>query len=417
MFPGTIPVPDLFPHKADHCPMIDNELLADFDDIRPYNDSEVPEVMARLMDDRELADTVLGMKYPQLYKYFPWVLRPILRRGLHKRFDSIRSVRDLQLLVGQGMEAMLEKSGSVFEVEGLDNLDLDRPCLFISNHRDIAMDPAYVNLALHRHGADTVRIAIGDNLLSKPFASDLMRLNKSFIVRRSITGKREKLKALTNLSRYIRHSLAVDGEHVWIAQREGRAKDGIDRTETALVKMIALSRAREQSFSDAMAEFNVVPVAISYMFDPCDLVKAREVHQRRATGSYQKSQYEDLQSLHTGIVGYKGAIHLVFGEVIQRAADAEDLARQIDRQIISNYWLHPTNLIAWQRINGPDTRVALLKARHSGCDWPAIEKQLMDRVAHETEGVRKAFLEAYANPVQSLLDLQQRQEEAVGSAQ
>jgi 1-acyl-sn-glycerol-3-phosphate acyltransferase len=385
--------------------MTETNPLDEFEDIRPYNDDEVPEVMARLMDSRELADTLLCMKYPILFRYFHWILRPFLRRGLHKRFDSIRTVHDLQMLVGRGMEAMLERSGTSFEVSGLEHLDQNKSYLFISNHRDIAMDPAFVNYALHSNGMDTVRIAIGDNLLSKPFVSDLIRINKSFIVRRSVKGKREKLLALTILSRYIRHSLFVDKTHVWIAQREGRAKDGIDRTETALLKMLGLSKEKGQSFAEAVADMHIVPVSISYMFDPCDLDKAREIHQRKTTGEYHKTQFEDLQSLHNGIIGYKGAVHLSFGTEIEHFESADELAAELDRQIIGNYRLQPTNLIAWQRLNGPDTRVAHLKANFPDCDWPGLEEELMARVAQETEGVRQAFLAAYANPVQSLLDL------------
>src|SRR5690606_30812757 len=222
----------------------------------------------------------------------------------------------------------------------------------ISNHRDIAMDPAFVNLARHQRRMDTVRIAIGDNLLSKPFASDLMRINKSFIVKRSATGRREKLAALTTLSRYIRHSILVDRACVWIAQREGRAKNGVDRTETALVKMLALGRDRAQPFGEAIAALNLVPVSIAYCFDPCDLDKARELHERETTGSYQKRPHEDLASIYKGIVGDKGAVHVAFGEPLAAPlADDDEVAAWLDRQIVGRYRLQPTNLIAWRRLH------------------------------------------------------------------
>ncbi|MFA5631875.1 MAG: 1-acyl-sn-glycerol-3-phosphate acyltransferase [Porticoccaceae bacterium] len=386
--------------------MSDSDTLDEFHDIRPYNDDEVPGVIARLMGDRELLDTLLSIRHPVLFRYFAWAIRPWLRKALHQRFDAIRSVDDLQMLIGEQMELMLKKSATPATSSGLDGLAESSSHLFISNHRDIAMDPAFVNLTLFKHGLDTVRIAIGDNLLSKPFATDLMRLNKSFIVKRSVTGRREKLNALTKLSRYIRHSILRDGVSIWIAQREGRAKDGVDRTETALLKMLGLGKEKGQTFQDAIAELNVVPVVISYMFDPCDLDKARELHQRRTTGTYKKMPHEDLTSLYKGIVGYKGAVHVAYGKVVTATADDEALARQIDRQIIANYWLHPTNLIAWERLNGPDPRVASLKATFTGCDWHAVEQQLMARVAGETEAVRQIFLECYANPVQSRFDLE-----------
>lgn len=384
--------------------MTDIPTSGEFEDIRPYTDAEVPAVMARLMDSPELADTILAIRYPRLSRYLGRVLRPLIRRRLHRAFDGVRTVWDLQMLIGRHMEIMLEKSGASFSFSGLEQLDDDRTYLFMSNHRDIAMDPAFVNLALHRHGRDTVRIAIGDNLLSRPFAADLMRLNKSFIVKRSVTGRREKLAALKTLSRYIRHSLLVDRACVWIAQREGRAKDGLDRTDTALLKMLVMGKERSQSFREAIDELAIVPVSISYMFDPCDLDKARELHQRRTSGEYRKSTYEDLVSIYKGIVGDKGAVHVAFGSVIQGLDDDDAVAAEIDRQIIGNYHLHPTNLVAWERLHGPDPRLARLKAR-CDCDWKAVEAELLRRTELEDDGVRWIFMEMYANPVQSYFDL------------
>ena len=377
----------------------------EFDEIRPYEDSEVLGVMGRLMADREMADTILSMTYPRASRYFVWALRPLVRRVLRREFGAIRTVRDLQELIGDQLKAMLARDDTSFTVSGLDHLQAGGAYLFISNHRDIAMDPAFVNLALHENGMDTVRIAIGDNLLSKPFASDLMRINKSFIVRRSVTGRREKLNALTTLSRYIRHCIMVDRSCVWIAQREGRAKNGIDRTETALIKMLALGRDRSHSFGQAIADLNVVPVSISYRFDPCDLDKARELHERESTGSYQKKPHEDLASIYKGIVGNKGQVHVAFGQPLaQPLEDDDQVAAWLDREIVGRYRLQPTNLIAWQLLNGDDPRIAAWQAGID-CDWQALEQQLLARVAGESEGVRRIFLAMYANPVQSLLDL------------
>lgn len=378
---------------------------SEFDDIRPYEDSEVLGVMGRLMADREMADTILSMTYPRASRYLAWALRPLVRRVLRREFGAIRTVRDLQELIGDQLKAMLKRADTPFTVSGIEHLQPQGAYLFISNHRDIAMDPAFVNLARYENGMDTVRIAIGDNLLSKPFASDLMRINKSFIVRRSVTGRREKLNALTTLSRYIRHSIVVDRACVWIAQREGRAKNGIDRTETALIKMLALGRDRSHSFGEAVAELNVVPVSISYRFDPCDLDKARELYERATTGSYQKKPHEDLASIYKGIVGNKGQVHVAFGQPLERVLEDDDqVAQWLDREIIGRYRLQPTNLIAWQLLNGEDARVSGWKAGIQ-CDWQALEQQLLARVAGEDEAVRRIFLAMYANPVQSLLDL------------
>ncbi|MFA5493758.1 MAG: 1-acyl-sn-glycerol-3-phosphate acyltransferase [Porticoccaceae bacterium] len=377
----------------------------EFDDIRPYHDAELSDVMARLMADPEMADTLLSMKYPRASRYLGWVLRPMVRRALGREFGAIRTVRDFQLLLGSELKALLARSDTAFTVSGIEHLDRDGAYLFISNHRDIAMDPAFVNLALHESGMDTVRIAIGDNLLSKPFATDLMRINKSFIVRRSVTGRREKLAALTTLSRYIRHSILEDRASVWIAQREGRAKNGIDRTETALVKMLALGRDRAQPLGEAICELNLVPVSIAYCFDPCDIDKARELHERQTTGRYKKKPHEDLASIYKGIVGNKGRVHVAFGPPLSRPlADDDQVAAWLDRQIVGRYHLQPTNVIAWRRLYGDDARVATW-AEAIDCDWLAMEAALMARVAGENEAVARIFLAMYANPVQSLLDL------------
>ncbi|MCK9469473.1 MAG: 1-acyl-sn-glycerol-3-phosphate acyltransferase [Porticoccaceae bacterium] len=384
--------------------MADTSDHSEFDDIRPYHDSEVPGVMARLIADREMADTILTMRYPRAARSLGWALRPFVRRALHRAFDDIRTVHDFQLLVGQHFNALLAKDGTRFTVSGIERLGTGAH-LFISNHRDIAMDPAFVNLALHENGRDTVRIAIGDNLLSKPFATDLMRINKSFIVKRSATGRREKLTALTTLSRYIRHSIRNDNTSVWIAQREGRAKNGVDRTETALVKMLALGRERGTAFGDAIADLAMVPVSIAYCFDPCDVDKARELHERQVTGSYRKKPHEDLASIYKGIVGAKGHVHVAFGEPLAAPpADDDELAAWLDHQIVGHYRLQPTNIIAWRHLHGTDGRVEAWASRLNA-DWAALETALLARVSGEHDGVVQQFLSAYAAPVQSLLEL------------
>ena len=182
-----------------------------FDDIRPYRDSEVPETLARLIADNEFIDLLLLRKMPLLMRIAPWVFKPlgrlVLRRSLQKLVIHVKSVEDLQFHMTKSLKNVLDKTTDGYSFGGLDQLNPENSYLFISNHRDIALDPAMVNLALRTVDLDTVRIAIGDNLLQKPFASDLMRINRSFIVKRSATGRREKLDALKQLTSYIRHSL------------------------------------------------------------------------------------------------------------------------------------------------------------------------------------------------------------------
>ena len=182
------------------------------------------------------------------------------------------------------MRKMIDTTVSGLSVSGLDQLSPDQSYVFVSNHRDIAMDPALVNWVLHLNQHQTLRVAIGDNLLTKPYVSDLMRLNKSFIVNRSATAPREKLKAAKHLSSYIHHSITEDRQNIWIAQREGRAKDGLDRTNSAVIGMLGLSKAKPVPLADHIKTLNIVPVSISYEYDPCDEAKAKELYMQQTHG-------------------------------------------------------------------------------------------------------------------------------------
>jgi len=379
-----------------------------FADIRPYRDDEVPAVLARLVRDPEFADVLLRMRLPRIAHVWPGFGRLLIRLALARIFRGVRSVADFQALVGNQLRPHMARVASSLTVSGLDRLERGRGYLFIGNHRDIAMDPALVNLMLHDYGYDTVRIAIGDNLLSKRFASDLMRINKSFIVKRGITGRREKLAAFQQLSSYIRHSVVDERCSVWIAQREGRAKDGIDATDTAILKMLALSRGAGQDFAAALAELHPVPVAISYEFDPCDRDKAHELHELRAQGEYRKAEHEDLQSIYRGIMGAKGRVHVAFGTPLAGAelADDQTLAAAIDRAILRDYRLCATHFLAHELLHGPDPRAQRLRAMLADPGWPASEQRFRERLAEVPEAERDLFLAMYANPLRRRLDLE-----------
>ena len=381
--------------------------MSEFDDIRPYNDSEVPAVIARLIADPEFIDLLLSRKLPVLVKICPWLLRPLLRRTLSKAAQTINSVDDLQRYITGSLKALIGRTTDGYSVSGLENLDPNKAYLFLSNHRDIALDPAMVNLVLSDAGMATVRIAIGDNLLSKPFASDLMRVNRSFIVKRSITGRRDKLEALKKLSRYIRHSISSDGVSVWIAQREGRAKDGHDRTETALLKMLALSKNKETSFAQATAELNLVPVAISYEYDPCDVDKGRELYAKAQGEEYVKQEFEDLDTIQKGFVGYKGRIHIAFGDpVADQYENADSLAEEIDRQVYTNYKLFPSNIIACQ-ILGYTENLERVKSQWPDHNWQDEELNFNVYLNRSPSLYRKIITEGYAAPVLNYLKVKQ----------
>ena len=245
------------------------------------------------------------------------------------------------------MKKVVDSTTDGVELVGFDKLDKNKGYLFISNHRDISLDPAFIDLALFLSGQNTVRIAIGDNLLRMPAATSLMRLNRSFIVRRSIEAPREKLKALTHLSNYIGLSIE-EAISIWIAQREGRAKDGNDKTEDAVLKMISLyGRQKKQDFKEYMSSLNIVPVSITYEYDPNDLAKAKELYEKEKNGEYKKDEFEDIDTITRGIRGYKGHVKLVAGEPISGGFEnAEELSAMIDKFIWNNYELYPSAKIS-----------------------------------------------------------------------
>ena len=268
------------------------------------------------------------------------------------------------------------------------------------------LDPALVNYALYQDQRETCRIAIGDNLVMRPFVSDLMRLNKSFIVKRSISGRREKLKAFQDLSAYIHH--CIDTNHpVWIAQSEGRAKDGNDKTDTAIIKMFNVSRrGKDESFADSVRALDIVPVSISYEFDPCDAHKARELYETEVNGSYNKAEDEDMKSIVRGIDGYKGHVHVAFGQPLTDSYDnAEAVVAEVNHQIWNNYKLQPANLFAWEAISNellksePGLQVPGIAELFPGVNLDAKRNEFSRHLERCASEYRDWYLKMYANPV------------------
>ena len=376
--------------------------MSEFDELRPYNDSEVRSVLNRLLHDHEFLDAIAKLRLPSVGKYVGFAVRPLIRKKLSKETAEIHSVKDFQDRLELYLGQVLERSINNLSVSGLENLRRDKAHLFISNHRDIAMDPALVNWTLYHNGFTTLRIAIGDNLLTKPFASDLMRLNKSFIVNRSATAPREKLRAAKLLSRYISHSVQVDNENVWIAQREGRAKDGIDKSNSAIISMLAMSRDKEQTLSHYIENARIVPVSISYEYDPCDTDKARELYHKQVHGEYTKDEHEDVQSIAKGITDFKGNVHISFGEELQADYEStDDVALDLDEIILENYVLHGSNCFAYEILQGksPDVLVGEKQVRFIDSDMDAERKIFKERLAQSDEKFREIYLRGYANPV------------------
>ncbi|MCC7516663.1 MAG: 1-acyl-sn-glycerol-3-phosphate acyltransferase, partial [Pseudomonadales bacterium] len=223
-----------------------SDSVSRFDSIRPFRDQEVPEVLERVLADSEFIAALTRFRFAWLPAWAVRFVAPLIRSMLYRQTRSVTDVRSFQAVIEGYMRHMIVDTTSSLSVSGLDKLERGKAYLLISNHRDIAMDPAFVNWVLWNNGMDTVRIAIGDNLLSKPFVSDLMRLTKSFLVQRGETAPKKIYAALKLLSAYIHHSIVEEKSSIWIAQREGRAKDGCDATEEAIIKMFAMSKPKDQ---------------------------------------------------------------------------------------------------------------------------------------------------------------------------
>jgi Acyltransferase len=378
--------------------------MNEFDDIRPYRDDEVRPIIDRMLADPELTDAVTRLKFPALHGWLGWLLKPLVRMKLTQQMAGISDVKGFQVVVANYLAGMINTRVKSLTVSGLEKLDKHTSYLFISNHRDIAMDPAFVNWVLYRNDSNTLRIAIGDNLLTKPFVSDMMRLNKSFIVNRSAKAPREKLKAAKYLSSYIYHSICNEHSSIWIAQREGRAKDGCDKTNSAVLGMIALNKPKTEALAEYIRKLRIVPVSISYELDPCDAAKARELYLQRTEGSYQKEEHEDVKSIAMGIAGNKGNVHLAFGDVLDGDyADADELVAALDHQILGNYVLHATNCIAYEMLHGtvPAVNYGADNKLYDPANLRTEKAEFEMRINHIPSAQREIALGIYANSVVS----------------
>ena len=348
----------------DKTPVMSSE-DAIFDDIRPCRDDEAPQELAKIAQDESLITGIVRLRFPTLSKYLGPVLRFFVRRYIHKQLAQIKTIQDFQMLVAKAMERMIANTTDGLTYRGFDNLDPNKSYLFISNHRDISLDPAFIDFALHTKSHRTLRIAIGDNLLRMPAATALMRLNKSFIVKRAVASPRERLREVTHLSQYMGLSLK-EGHCIWIAQREGRAKNGDDRTEESVLKMIYMyGRSQKEDFASYMSKLNIVPVSINYEFDP---------------------------SIVKGIKGYKGHVTIVAGQPITEGfSTPEELAQLIDDFIYQHYELFPSVLVAAHELG--------LASDEDVADITAEEKQkFLERIHAYPQQLHERILKMYAYP-------------------
>ena len=331
-------------------------IVDNFDDIRPYQDAEVAGVMERLIHDPDLVGSVAAFLMPRWYRFFPVFVRMFVRQSLRRRAKGLTTISDVQVLLSGYFEQMIRRTTDGFSCSGIERLDRELPYLFIANHRDIAMDSGFMNYALWSNDFPTSQIAVGDNLFSHGFESDLMRLTKSFVVVRNEKGLKAQYAALLRTSAYIRSTLDA-GHSVWISQREGRSKDGFDRTEPAILKMFMLAYRNEadEGVSAWLNQVQLVPVSISYEVDPCAGMKARELYLTEREGKYEKRANEDLESIVAGILGFKGRVHLNFSKPLCADFDTvEALAVEIDRCIAVGIEPYPTYSESENRLTGQE---------------------------------------------------------------
>ena len=317
-----------------------------FDSIRPYLDEEVHEVLLELSNNRRFLKMLFETGEFKNIKYLPFA-RKILSSILKNKIKNIHDVESYQDLFESIVSDVVKKSINNFSVSGIENIEPNKGYLFISNHRDITLDSALLNLTLHQNNCKTTFNAVGNNLLSEKWASDLMRLNKSFIIDRSDKSKRDIYKSLNLASEFIFNAIVNNNESIWIAQKQGRSKDGIDFTDPSVLKMIHLNGRKKQPLSNYLNNLNVVPISISYEKDPNDIVKARELYLTDLNSFYKKEEGEDLNNIAEGIKGQKGNVSLSIGEVIYFENDSyENSAQLITEKIKDQYFCHSTNYAA-----------------------------------------------------------------------
>ena len=325
----------------------------EFTDIAPYPASELIARIESLCEDPELLDAACALRFKSHSGLFAAILRPFIRSRLKREVAQITNRREWHRFLAGYIERVLTDTSDGFTCSGIDAIPRDQPSLFVSNHRDIALDPVLVNYALWLHDMPTCKIAIGDNLMDMQAGAEFMRINDSFIVVRNAKGLKAQYAAMNKTSRYIRYVLD-EGQSVWIAQREGRAKDGIDQTDPAVLKMFALAyREESKEFSYMLERINLIPTTFTYELDPCAPLKAQELAAIERTGTYTKTEHEDRDSVVQGITGFKGRIHVAFGEPVASSyQDADELARAIDEVMIENRRKYPIFEVAKDLLAG-----------------------------------------------------------------
>lgn len=385
----------------------------DFEDIRPYQDEEIPLAIERLI------------KEPLLYVMMEWVYPNLSKDDIAEMMIGIDSVAKFQENIsGPAFKVVTQLTTSGLTFSHMDRLEKKVPYLFLSNHRDIILDSALLNVSLMEKGFKTTQIAIGNNLLQNPLIYDLIRINKNFIVHRNSNPK-EMLMYSKRLSNYIRKTLIEDETSIWLAHKEGRSKDGDDRTASGLLKMLTLSNG--DSVEDGLRQLNIVPMSVSYEYDPCDLIKVNELLNVKISGSHEKQPDEDFHSMIKGVTGHKGRVNIAIGHVLDKEYESvahienkndkiKELAQQVDTYMHNLYKLWPTNYVAYDLLHGGRTYrehyTPVQKITFRNYIRGRVLKMVVARkkLGHEKSGfikqVRELLLQMYANPVINLKEIE-----------
>ena len=368
--------------------------MSKFDSIRFYRDEEVSKVLQGIAN------------HPMVKSLIEYTFPGYSEEQIQELFSSINSIKDFQAkIIYHTLQRVLKNSSEGLFGSGFEKLDPNTSYLFISNHRDILLDTSFLNVLLMENGKIMTGSAVGDNLVKKQLFMDLAKLNRNFIVKRGLSP-RELLGSSKLLSEYMCHLLKEENRSVWIAQREGRTKDGNDATHQGVLKMIGMA-CNEDSMMDYFKKLRIVPVSISYEYDPTDKLKMPQLMAKLSDEQYIKDKNEDFVNLMSGVVGQKKRIHLHVGDVLSTEIDAiknettnvnkqvQLLAKAIDKQIIANYKLWPTNYIAYDLLH----KTNRFEAEYTDKEKQVFLRRLELKVDKENAAMVDTFLEMYANPV------------------
>lgn len=369
----------------------------EFDEIRPYSPEELPKIFEELLSDSDFIEVIKK------------VLPDTPIEALANILRNCKTNLDVQKNIFYGLlHDIIKKCSDGFCFDSSQIADKNKGYTFISNHRDIVLDSGFLSVGLIDNGfPTTVEIAIGDNLLIYPWIKKLVRVNKAFIVQRALS-MRQMLEASARMSRYIHFAVTQKQENIWIAQREGRAKDSNDRTQDSVLKMLAMGGNGD--VIDSLKELNIVPLSLSYEYDPCDFLKAQEMQLKRDVEGFKKSQQDDLVNMQTGIFGYKGRIHFQTGPCINDELEAlrglpkveifTKVSEIIDRYIHRNYRMYPANYIACDMLNGNTTMAEHYTAEDKAKFEAYLEKKisLINIPDKDIDFLRERILTMYANP-------------------